>query len=161
MNIAKEYVQGVPTTVENPKNIPILMVIDDLMKESKSSVCDIFTKFAHHKNISVIHLVQNLFFASKEHRNISLNARYIVLTNNVRDKSQIVQLAKQLMPGKNDFLKSAYEKAVTREPYSYLFIDLHPLTEENMHYRSGIFPDDTDAGQHVRSEEHTSELQSP
>ena len=38
-----------------------LLVVDDLMAETNQLVANIFTKISHHRNISVLHLTQNLF----------------------------------------------------------------------------------------------------
>jgi hypothetical protein len=43
----------------------------------------------------------------------------------VRDASQIIHLAKQLYPSNTKFFQQAYELA-TKDPYSYLFVDLTP-----------------------------------
>jgi hypothetical protein len=43
----------------------------DLMDETDQRVASLFTKKSHHRNISVMYIVQNLFY----HRTISLNAQ--------------------------------------------------------------------------------------
>ena len=90
----------------------------------------------------MIYIVQNLFHQSKEHRTISLNASYLCLTKNVRDASQITHLAKQLYPSQTKFFQQAYQLA-TKEPYSYLFVDLTPTCPDEIRIRSGIFPTET------------------
>ena len=102
-----------------------LFIVDDMMGEKDGIIAKLFTKKSHHGNLSVIYIVQNLFHHSKEHRTISLNASYLCLTKNVRDASQIVHLAKQLYPNNTKFFQQAYQLA-TKEPYSYLFVDLTP-----------------------------------
>ena len=53
-----------------------LVVIDDLMSESgnNTKVTELFTKGSHHRNLSVILILQNLFYKGREMRTISLNA---------------------------------------------------------------------------------------
>ena len=89
----------------------------------------------------MIYIVQNLFHQSKDHRTISLNARYIVLTKNVRDVSQVIHLAKQIYPHNDKFFQQAYQMAIA-EPFSYLFIDLTPTCQDETRLRSGVFPTD-------------------
>jgi hypothetical protein len=60
--------------------------LDDLMDETDQRVASLFTKKSHHRNISVMYIVQNLF----HHRTISRNAHYMVLFQNLRDASQIM-----------------------------------------------------------------------
>ena len=100
-----------------------LYIIDDMMGEKDAVIVKLFTKKSHHGNLSVIYIVQNLFHQSKEHRTISLNASYFVLTKNVRDASQVIHFAKQLYPNNTKFFQQAYQMA-SKEPYTYLFIDL-------------------------------------
>jgi hypothetical protein len=63
-------------------------------------ISDRFTKGSHHRNLSIIYIVQNIFHQGKEMRNISLNAHYIVLFKTPRDKQQIYMLARQINPGR-------------------------------------------------------------
>ena len=76
-----------------------LVFIDHLMTETDKSVSNLFTKGSHHCNLSVLHLVQNVFDKNKHTRTISLNAHYLVIFKNPRDASQITHLAKQMYPG--------------------------------------------------------------
>ena len=57
------------------------------MGEQDSVIARLFRKKTHHCNLGVIYVVRNLFHQSKDHRTISLNASYLVLTKNVRDAS--------------------------------------------------------------------------
>ena len=125
----------------NP-NTRNLFIIDDMMGEKDAIIAKLFTKKSHHGNLSVIYIVQNLFHQSKDHRTISLNASYLCLTKNVRDASQVTHLAKQLYPSNTKFFQQAYHLA-TKEPYSYLFVDLTPTCPDEIRVRSGIFPTDT------------------
>lgn len=137
-----EFVQGLPDTDFDSK-FPRLFIIDDLMAESSNSNCilDLFTKGCHHKNISVIFITQNIFYKGKNQRDISLNAHYLVLFKNPRDKSQIRFLAQQLSPQNSKFLTEAFLNA-TLNPHSYLLIDLKQSTPENLRFRTNVFPDD-------------------
>lgn len=115
-----------------------LLIIDDLMSETTEKVTQLFTKGSHHLNISVIYIVQNLFGKNKEQRTISLNSHYLVIFKNPRDASQITTLAKQMYPGKTQFLLEAYKDAVSK-PNGYLLVDLRQRTPENLRLRSNIF----------------------
>ena len=58
---------------------------------------------------------------------------------NVRDKSQFSNLAKQVMPRNTKFLNWAYDDA-TKEPHTYLMLDLRPNTDEQHRVRTRILP---------------------
>ena len=136
------YHPGLPTQEMLDAGNAVL-VLDDLMDTAKNSslISDIFTKYSHHNNITCIVLMQNLFPKGSEMRNISLNANYIVLMKNSRDRAQIHHLARQVYPGKSQFLVKAYEDA-TKDPFSYLFLDFKNTTPDSMRVRSGLLPGD-------------------
>uniref|UniRef100_A0A158P4L7 AAA+ ATPase domain-containing protein n=2 Tax=Tetranychus urticae TaxID=32264 RepID=A0A158P4L7_TETUR len=119
---------------------PEWLVIDDLMSEAanQSFVSDLFTKGSHHRNISVILITQNFFMKGKETRNISLNSQYVVCFKNPRDKSIVTNIGRQMFPTKIKKFAAVYEDA-TQEPYSYLFIDLKPDTQEKTRLLTNIF----------------------
>ena len=73
---------------------------------------------------------------------MSLNAHYMVLFNNPRDVSQFANLARQMYPKSSQFAVEAYRDA-TREPYSYLLVDLRPEQDEELQLRTNIFPGET------------------
>jgi hypothetical protein len=137
-NRAIEYHQGLPTE-DLLSQGNMTLIIDDLMQQAKSSsvVSDIFTKYSHHKDITCICLMQNIFPKGSEMRNISLNANYIVLMKNTRDAAQIGHLSRQVYPGNSKFLIQSYEDA-TKEPYSYLLVDFRNTTPKEGRVRTGI-----------------------
>lgn len=135
------FVEGLPDVSQFDGKHRTLLILDDLMSESNDSVSNIFTKFSHHRNISVIYLSQNLFYKSKQNRTMSLNTHYMVLFKNPRDCSQVANLAKQMYPGRSKFLLESFKDATAR-PFGYLLIDLKPDTDDKYRVRTNIFPDD-------------------
>jgi len=134
-----EFIDGLPENLNSLTNS--LIIIDDLMSELGSDVrlTKLFTKGCHHRNLSVIFIVQNLFH--KGIREMSLNANYLVIFKNTRDKSQVIHLGKQLYPGKTKFFQEVYQDA-TSKAFSYLLIDLKPDTSDALRLRTGLFPGD-------------------
>jgi hypothetical protein len=119
----------------------MVLVVDDMMYEAQDIMAAVFTKTSHHKNICCIFLTQNLFMQGSYARTISLNAHYLILMKNTRDRAQITHLARQVYPHKARFLVDAYNDATT-QPFSYLMIDFKPQTEEDMRVQTGILPDE-------------------
>ena len=136
-----EFIEGLPNgkILEGKKKT--LVIIDDLMNETDKSVSNLFTKGSHHHDLSVLHLVQNLFDKNKHTRTISLNAHYLFLFKNPRDASQITHLAKQMYPGHVHYLQEVFADA-TSKPYGYLLIDLKQETPEHLWLRTNIMPGD-------------------
>ena len=141
-----KFYKGIPEDIEdrfNPKTNNLL-IIDDLMTQCHSNerMTRLFSVGSSHNNLSIIFIVHNLFHHGKEMRNISLNTHYIILFKNPRDSQQISTLARQMYPGKSQFLIEAYQDA-TLNPHGYLFIDLKPNTNEQLRIRTGILPHET------------------
>lgn len=121
------------------KKEQLVLILDDLLADAANSpdIMNLFTVGCHHRNISVIFLMQNIFPPGKCIRTISLNASYIILLRNHRDKHQISILGRQILPGQTHFL-SAYQQAVSKM-YGYLLVDLSPHTDKTYLLRTNIF----------------------
>ena len=114
------------------------MIIDDLQIAALNDgfIANLFIRESHHRNLSVILILQHLFHQGKYARDISLNAHYFILFKNPRDKNQIKILGNQL--GIRDKIEEAYSSA-TERPFSYLLIDLSPRSESDYMLRSNIY----------------------
>lgn len=115
-----------------------LIIIDDLLNDlsDSSAVSDLYAKFSHHLNYSVVILIQNLFNKGKFFRTVSLNVQYLWILKSVRDSSIITTLGKQM--GCAKFLKDCYEQA-TSQPWGYLMVDLKPGSIDKFRFRAQIF----------------------
>jgi GTPase SAR1 family protein len=133
--------EGLPDVEEWRPDKRRLVILDDLMAETDDRVTKLFTRGSHHRNLSVIYIVQNLFGKNKEQRTISLNSHYIVLFKNPRDGSQITNLAKQMYPGRTSYVQEAFKDA-TAHPHGYLLLDLRQDTPDHLRLRANIFPDE-------------------
>ena len=115
-----EFVKGIPSDLEHDTFFHInkrnLMVNDDQMDNAggDNQIVNLFTRDSHHRNLSVVYIVQNLFYQGKGSRSISLNSHYLVLFKNPRDKLQILTLAKQMYPGYTDLFIKLCNEAVRR-----------------------------------------------
>ena len=136
-----DYFEGLCDEDYLVKHKPHLIVVDDLMSEvaGDKRMADLFTKVSHHENISVIFIVQNIFYQAKFMRTISINTHYFFLLKNPRDRSQIMTFGRQLYPNDSKFFIEAYDDA-TSEPYSYLLVDVSPRTPDKLRLRSKITP---------------------
>jgi hypothetical protein len=97
-----EFNEGIPEDIDNGDYLDVskrnLIILDDLMAQSGKDkrIADLFTKGSHHRNLSIIYIVQNIFHQGKEMRNISLNAHYIVLFKSPRDKQGSARVYEEL-----------------------------------------------------------------
>ena len=139
-----KFIQGIPDNLEelvdSRKNN--LLVLDDLMTKCHSDerLTRLFSVGSHHKNMSIIFIIHNLFHHGREMRTLSLNSHYIIMFKNPRDSLQISTLARQMYPGKSKFLVESFHDA-TKQAYGYLLLDLKPTTEDQLRIRTGILPD--------------------
>lgn len=140
------FIQGLPedisTLIESKE--PAWVIIDDLMTESFNSkiVSELFTKGSHHRKISVILVTQNFFVRGKESRNISLNAHYIVLFKNPRDKSTSFTIGRQMFPNNTKKFATIVSEA-TKAPHSYIMIDLRSETPEEVRLLTNVLGEST------------------
>ena len=135
-----EFCEGMPDLekLKSAKQKAKLLILDDLMQsKQKEKLTEIYTKGSHHYNLSVLTLVQNIFYSGL--RTARINSHYLVLLKNPSDKLQVANLAKQLYPQNSRHLIESYHDA-TKDPYTYLLIDLHQLTPDLYRLRSKIFP---------------------
>lgn len=133
-----KFHKNVPTDI-NEISANTLIIFDDLMMDSFSKeITEIFTVTSHHNNISIILVMHNLFFKNKHTRNITLNTQYIVYFKNPRDLSSISHLTRQIDPSNSKNLQTLFND-VTKQPHSYIVIDLTQETPEILKYRTDIF----------------------
>ena len=112
--------EGVPADFENARGIPCLVILDDLLYDVYSKqVCDLITKGSNHRNISVILITQNIFHKGCYCSDISLNAKYLVLLKNIRDKNQFMFLARHVYTENSASLYKVYLYATQRPPGTY------------------------------------------
>ena len=133
------FIEGLPNVEQWNATTPRLVIIDDLMNEADDRVSSLFTKGSHHKNISVIFIVQNIFNKNKNQRTVSLNSHYICLLKNPRDATQVHTLARQIYPRNSAYMLEAFKDATSRA-YGYLLIDLRQETPTELRLRTSIFP---------------------
>ena len=136
-----EFYKGLPANIEVmfDRSKCNICIIDDLMQSVSGNqlVENLFTN-GRHLNLSVVFVSQDLFYAGKKCRTISLNSTYNVVFKNPRDQTQIRHLACQRFPSKPKFLQAAY-KEETKDPYRYLFLNFHPNSSEVARVSGNIF----------------------
>jgi hypothetical protein len=138
-----EFVEGFIDQSQVDTNKRNLIVIDDLMSESKNSdaLLNYFTKWSQHRNNSIIFITQNMFNQGKVMRSLSLNTHYMIIFNNPRDKSQITYMAKQIFPKHIKYLVECYNDACSQS-YGYLFLDFKQETDDSLRFQSNILSSD-------------------
>lgn len=139
------FTKGIPKNLEtdsifNDESKAKLILVDDLMSEFKNN--DFFAKlstmFSHHKNCTIIFLVQNFF--EKSLRTVTLNCQYLILFDSVRDRSLIATLNKQMFPDKPKFLQGAMQIASKYSMHPYIFLNLRSSSDENLRVQTNILP---------------------
>lgn len=137
-----KFLDFIPNNFNNEQNKPMLIVLDDILTEldsnAEQSICELFTKGSHHRNISVILITQNIFNKGKYTRTCSLNATYIVFFKNPRDLTQFNYLARQIYPENFKALQNLY-KRITQKGHTYIFIDLSQGTNDLLRFQTDLF----------------------
>jgi len=137
------YNEVVPSDFEKAHSRPCLIILNDLLNNGYSKeACDLFTKPSCHRNISNILITQNLFHQGRYCRDSSLNAKYLVVLQNVRDKNHFMFLARQVYPENSTSLFNAYLDA-TQRTYGYIISDLSQDTNDRLRFPTNTFPADS------------------
>lgn len=103
----------------------ILVILDDLMHVTGENAIfqHLYTKGSHHLNISVINIVQNIFFRSKNFVTLKENSQYMFIKQHVNEnKLKILANGIGLKPQE---LMDAYTESINKNRYSGLLIDNH------------------------------------
>lgn len=141
MSSGIETYNGVPEAeMIKEQEKPLLLILDDLMLNVGNDFLDLlFTRGSHNWNTSVIFVTQSLY--GRNIRTARANAHYLILMRNPSGQLHIRTIGTQLFPRKLDYFMEAYNDA-TKEPFSYLMINMHPNASESERLTSNIFPDE-------------------
>ena len=96
---------------------------------------------SHHRNITVVYIVQNVFEKGKVHTNISLNSHYMVLFKNPREDGHMRSLSQPVFPTMVKFFMDSFRES-SKKDHGYLLLDLHPLTPDPVRFRTSKFKTD-------------------
>ena len=120
---------------------PALVIFDDMLNSTNlKAVAQLFTVFGRHLDLCLAFLTQRLFHNNEFFRQISQNSDYIGVFKNPRNSREIRTLASQITPNTLELL-NIYQKA-TREPYSYVLINLTQEGLPQLKYISNLFSKD-------------------
>ena len=117
----------------------IVIVFDDLMTDlsNHADMVKFATIDCHHRNITMMLMLHNIFPPGL--RTVSLNIHYIVLFKNKRDSLQVETLGRRIMRSRAKYFYKCFEDAVKKR-FGYLFIDMHPHSDETYQLRTCILP---------------------
>ena len=116
----------------------IFVIFDDLINsKSLVDIATLFTVDGRHMNMSMMFLTQRMFVNNEHFRQISQNCDYFCVFKNPRNSSEIRTLAQQLTPGSLNLIE-IYKEA-TKNPFSYLLINLTQQCDPNVKYISHVF----------------------
>ena len=117
-----------------------LVIIDDLMSDVNGEISDFFTKGAHHKNLSVIYICQNLFHNNRVQRTININSQYLILFKNPRDILQVQFLGRSILGRNSSEFESIYLHATSRA-HGYLLVNLRQNTPDEFRFLTYVLHD--------------------
>ena len=134
------YVKGIPENFEEYLGPQTLFIFDDLMQEASNNkkLTKLFTKQSHHWNVSVVLILQNLYYSGSERKTFFRNAQYLVLFSSPLDKSAVYAVAHRIMPKRVQSFLKVFEMATYR-PFGYLYIDGAQNTPTDARLRTDIF----------------------
>ena len=144
-NVVHIFMEDSENVIQNIKDVAqgqgIFVIFDDLIKsKSLVDIATFFTVDGRHMNMSMAFLSQRMFVNNEYFRQISQNCDYFCIFKNPRNSSEIRTLAQQITPGSLDLIE-IYKEA-TKNPFSYLIINLTQECVPDVKYLSHLFNDD-------------------
>ena len=141
-NIVDGFIEDNENVVQQLKELAlgqrVFVIFDDLINsKSLVDIATLFTVDGRHMNMSMAFLTQRMFVNNEHFRQISQNCDYFCIFKNPRNSSEIRTLAQQLTPGSLDLIE-IYKEA-TKNPFSYLLINLTQECDPSVKYLSHIF----------------------
>jgi hypothetical protein len=136
-----EFIEGIPDLDMLSSNERTLLILDDLMADAGKSkkVAALFTRGCHHRNISVMLLLQNLFHKGKEMRDIHTSCTNVLLLENPRDYAQLEYFARQCFPQWKNYLVKCCMHA-WRLPFNPVCLRFGQGIPNNRRICSGLLP---------------------
>ena len=107
----------------------VLLIIDDLITElgSDETVQNFFVRDSHHRNVSLIFIVQSAFYQSKEFKICKDNCQYWI----IKKHCNIMKL--KILAGQcgisHEHFMSAYNYIISKNRFSEMLIDNHIKSE--------------------------------
>ena len=119
-----------------------LIIFDDQINSETTTAyaARLFTVDARHSGKSCIWITQNAFGGGKMGtlvRSIRMNADYIILFKCPGDCLSIQTLSKQMTGG--PLLYNIHQYVTSKDPYSYLMVDITQASEERLKFTSHLF----------------------
>ena len=144
-NVVHIFMEDSENVIQNIKDVSqgqgIFVIFDDLINsKSLVDIATLFTVDGRHMNMSMAFLSQRMFVNNEYFRQISQNCDYFCIFKNPRNSSEIRTLAQQITPGSLDLIE-IYKEA-TKNPFSYLIINLTQECVPDVKYLSHLFNDD-------------------
>ncbi len=134
------FLKGLPgqENIENIK-VPTLFIIDDAMSKLDQAVSDIFLMYSHHRNLSVILLLQNYYNKNKHLRDINTNTNYVIFMKNPRNKLAVSHLARESFPNRYQYVMESFDDA-TKDPHGYLLFNFNQQAADDIRLYTNIVP---------------------
>ena len=136
------FVEDIPSSfddyIDDDKNN--LFIFDDLMEQASNNknITKLLTKESHHRNISVIFIMQDLYYNGSERKTLLRNCQYLVLFANPMDMTAVYSIASRMVPKQVPSFLKIFE-VVTSTPHGYLFIDGKQNSPNQARFRTDIF----------------------
>ena len=126
-----------------------IIVLDDIMSSWNAglNLDKVFTELCHHKNVTCLLLVENLFFQNTEYRVMGLNSTYLcAFKKSKRFETNIYSWCK-MIPGKRKFIVQAFQQA-TKKSMELPFLDYNQDCPNIVRMRSNILPTEKTTGRY-------------
>ena len=103
-----------------------LLILDDSMMRLGDSkeLLELFTVGAHHRSISIMLVLQNIFSIGRVFKSLRDNTQYYYITEYLQDRVKLKYFARQIDSDDLNYFMASYNDAVSVD-HRGLFIDIH------------------------------------
>lgn len=119
-----------------------IYIADDKAREISTNpfFADLLVRYGHHHKLSTCLIVQDASMPGKMKSVLVKNFHVNILMSSPRDRAYLRSLGIMM----NDYkcLMSAYDDCCAAGPHNYLIIDTHPKSNNQLKYRTRVFPSD-------------------
>lgn len=126
-------------------------MLDDLMTEDKQ-VLDLFTKYSHYRNITVIYLCRDMFPREKYAKTINRQVHYIVVFKSPRDNLGMRNLLLQAFPNQWKDVMDVFDRTTHRR-FGYIIQDLHPGLDDRIRAFADLLHKEATKGYRIKEED--------
>ena len=133
IRFAREYTDKIESQL-TPRQ-PCIIVFDDLMSTVTPRIENLFTTYAHHRKVTVMLVMQNMWLQNKSMVTVRRNIDFLILFDQRQDRLSVKTFANRSYPECTGKFMDCYASAVARSEHGALTCDMRPRSNRQFSLR--------------------------